>query len=151
MSTVEICVIVFGVIITISILATMSAIKKELRQKNILHAAQLDAMPVATVEYDEQEIIAHLDYIVTEAISTYILLNITSKQAYYINSKMEKEMIEKLQNDIPEQISATLLTKLCYIYSRDYVGKFIGQYIYMKITETIVDFNLNNQKNNGAK
>lgn len=133
-------IIIIGCIMVVATLGMVHALTVEIRQKNRLATLQ----PVVTVDYDENEILGHLDFIVGDTIDSYILLNITSKSIYYINSKMEIAMIKELQETIPERLSPTLLTKLCYIYNKDYIGHYIGQFIYFKITESIIRFNTEN-------
>jgi hypothetical protein len=141
MNGLMILLIVVTILNTIILTLGIVGVLNELRRKNNLSHNQ---PIIAPDDYKEDDIIAHLDYIVTQAIDNYVLFNVSAKQAYYINSKTEKEMIEKLQETIPEQISGTLLNKLCYIYNPSYVGTFLGEYIYMKITDFVINYNLQN-------
>ena len=100
---------------------------------------------IKDTEYDEQKIIAHIDYIINEALDRYVLLNIVPKNIYYINSKIEKDIINYLINTIPDRLSSALLSKLSLIYSNDYVPKFLGEHIYMVITNYVLEFNLNQE------
>lgn len=142
-----IIIICFFAIIAIAIVGLLNTLITQLKEKNRLESMQ----PIMTVEYKEDEILNHLDYIIMDALNIYTILNITSKSIYYINSKMEKEMIETIQNEIPEQLSPTLLTKLSYIYNTDYIGKFLGQHIYLVITQFVIDFNTQNGGNAKAE
>ena len=77
------------------------------------------------IKYDEKEIISHLEYLVSEVIDFYAIINLSSANIYYITSKMEKDMIETITN-------------------KDFVGKFIGEYIYLKVSELVVMYNTEN-------
>lgn len=99
-----------------------------------------DATPIV-VTYDEEETLKHLQYIVDEAIDEYVLYNITPVGVEYINSAIEQRMIDSLTTSIPERISPTLINKLGIIYNPEYVGKYIGSYIFMKVTEFVIAFN----------
>lgn len=95
------------------------------------------------VTYDEEQILKHLDYIVQEAIDQYVLYNIIPRDVAFINSQIESTMISELQDDIPNRISPTLLDQLSLIYNPDYIGRYIGGYLYMKVTDYVVSFNNN--------
>lgn len=96
------------------------------------------------IKYDEKEIIGHLEYLVSEVIDFYAIINLSSANIYYITSKMEKDMIETITNSVSERISQTLLDELSLIYNKDFVGKFIGEYIYLKVSEFVVMYNTEN-------
>lgn len=96
------------------------------------------------IKYDEKEIISHLEYLVSEVIDFYAIINLSSANIYYITSKMEKDMIETITNSVSERISQTLLDELSLIYNKDFVGKFIGEYIYLKVSEFVVMYNTEN-------
>ena len=53
-------------------------------------------------------------------------------------------MIETITNSVSERISQTLLDELSLIYNKDFVGKFIGEYIYLKVSEFVVMYNTEN-------
>ena len=91
--------------------------------------------------YNEEEIIAHLDYIINEALDTYVILNIHPKDIYYINTKMEDEMRQYLSETVPDRISRTLYVQLAFIYNNNYIGTFIGQHIYMVVLNYVTNFN----------
>ena len=96
------------------------------------------------VKYDEKEIIGHLEYLVSEVIDFYVIMNFSSKNIYYITSSLEKEMLDKITESVSERISPTLLSELEFIYNKDFVGKFIGEYIYLKVSEFVVVYNTEN-------
>lgn len=97
--------------------------------------------------YDENEIIKHLDYLITEGIEEYILLHINpNDNIHYINSKLETEIIDYLKKEIPERISSVLYDKLTFMYSEKYIGEFIGKRIYLSVTQYVLDFNVDNKK-----
>ena len=99
-------------------------------------------MIIRDTKYDEETIIAHLDYIINEALDEYNILHITPKQIYYINSKLETEIIEYLIDEIPKRLSKTLITHLNFIYNESYVGAFIGMRIYMTVLNWVLEFNV---------
>ena len=97
---------------------------------------------IRDTQYKEEDIIKHLDYIIKETLDEYIVFNIRPKQIYYINNKMEKQIIDYLSEEIPKRLSKTLLTHLSFIYNSDYVGEFIGRHIYMIVLEYVLDYNI---------
>ena len=51
---------------------------------------------IRDTQYKEEDIIKHLDYIIKETLDEYILLQIRPKQIFYINNKIETEIINYL-------------------------------------------------------
>jgi hypothetical protein len=51
--------------------------------------------------------------------------------------------VEYLVDVIPERISPALMAKLSLVYNRSYIPKFLGEHIYMIVTNYVLDFNLN--------
>lgn len=94
-------------------------------------------------KYDEKEIIAHLDYIITEAIDTYELFHIRPKNIFYINSKIEDEILATVSEQVSHRISKILMVQLAFIYSDSYIGEFIGSHIHLMVTEYVINFNTN--------
>lgn len=86
-----------------------------------------------------------LDKLINEVLEEYVILNIKPKDIYYINSKMENEMIESIKNEVSNRISILLLKKISYTHNEDYIGTFIGMRIYLVITNFVVEFNVNNK------
>ena len=106
-----------------------------------------DRAAIKDLLYDENEIIKHLDYLITEGIEEYILLHINpNDNIHYINSKLETEIIDYLKKEIPERISSVLYDKLTFMYSEKYIGEFIGKRIYLSVTQYVLDFNVDNKK-----
>lgn len=95
-------------------------------------------------KYNEDEIIKHLDYIINESINEYQLLTLIPKNISYINTKEERKILNHLADEIPNRISKTLYTHLSFIYDSDYIGEFLGKYIHMKVTNFVLNFNLDN-------
>ncbi len=93
-------------------------------------------------DYDEEKIIAHINYIIQEALDQYVLLNINPTNIYYINSKREKEILEYLTNTVPDRISPALMGKLSLMYNQSYVPTFLGNHIYMVVTNYVIQYNL---------
>lgn len=112
--------------------------------KNVLKREEL----IKSLDYNEEKIISHLNYIITEEVDRYIAYNISLKNIYYINTKQEKELIAKLIDTIPDMLSVSLVEQLELIYSKDYIGAFIGQYIYATVTNYVLSFNTNNLDKN---
>lgn len=94
-------------------------------------------------KYDEKEILAHLDYIITEAIDTYELFHIRPQNIFYINSKIENEILATVSEQVSHRISKTLMVQLAFIYSDSYIGEFIGSHIHLMVTEYVINFNTN--------
>ena len=134
-------ILLSGVIITMCI--GLYIFYKSDQNKIMMERNELNK-PQTIIEYDEEKIMQHLDYVINESIDNYVLFNIAPSDIHYITSSMEKTMLEELQSQIPEKLSNYLLTQLSYIYNTNYIGTFLGTYIYLKITEYVVDFNMNN-------
>lgn len=98
----------------------------------------------SSIKYDEEEIIKHLDYIVTEVISEYQLYNIAPAGIYYINSKDEEKMLEYVKDVSTKRISSTLIKQISYVYNEDYIGEYIANFIYLKVTAEVIKFNTAN-------
>lgn len=99
---------------------------------------------IRDTKYNEEDIIKHLDYIISEALDEYILLNIKPKNIYYINTKTENEIVKHLSEEIPKRISKTLLVHLAFIYDNSYIGQFIGKHIYMTVLNYVLNYNMEN-------
>lgn len=97
-----------------------------------------------SADYSEDKIIAHLDYIIHEALDEYAIFNINPRNLYYINSEMETKIIGELTNKVPERISETLMVNLSKVYSYGYIGELIGRRIYMLVLNYVLEFNLKN-------
>lgn len=97
---------------------------------------------IRDTNYNEEEIIKHLDYIINEALDEYNVLILAPKQIFYINSKIEKEIIDYLSEEIPKRISKVLMTHLTFIYNDSYIGTFIGRRIYMIVLNWVLEFNV---------
>ena len=99
---------------------------------------------IRTFEYDEGKIIKHLDYLITEEIDRYIILTLTPKNIYYINNNEQEKLTKHLVEVIPDRLSPYLLEQLAIVYDRDYIGEFLGQYIYAKVLDLVLKFNTKN-------
>jgi len=98
------------------------------------------------IDYDEDAIIKHLNFVIDESIDRYFLYEITPKRIEYINSTDENKMINSIQEDVSKKISDQLINQLGLIYNEDYIGTAIGEHIYAMCVERIVDFNVNHQR-----
>ena len=138
---IAILIIAIGVLLTaINNSFNSKAIRELKRKMNYL----MDNQTPTLVKYDEKEIIGHLEYLVSEVIDFYVIMNFSSKNIYYITSILEKEMLDKITESVSERISPILLSELEIIYNKDFVGKFIGEYIYLKVSEFVVVYNTEN-------
>ena len=97
------------------------------------------------MKFSEQEIITHLDFIMTEYLDYYVTMYITPKQVYYINKSMEDEMVKTLSEVIPTRISPTLYSQLSLIYDPSQIPKVIGEKLYLKMLEYVIEFNVQNE------
>ena len=98
-------------------------------------------LTILSGDYKEDAIIEHLNYVVSEALNQYVLLNIIPQNLYNINTKKEQEIIQYLSEEIPKRLSSDLIRKLSLIYNESYIGTFIGQYIYMTVANYVLEFN----------
>ena len=93
---------------------------------------------IRDTEYKEEDVIAHLDYIIKEALDEYTLLYLVPKDIQYINTRLEEEILNYMKEQVPNRISKTLLTHLSFIYNSDYLGDYLAMHIYL----AVVDFRL---------
>ena len=103
------------------------------------------------IQYSEQDILTHLDYIIQECLDYYIAMTLAPKRLSYISSSMETEMLDKLGETVQSRISPTLYSKLSLIYSADQIGIIIGEKIYTKVLEYIIQFNVENENKENKK
>jgi hypothetical protein len=121
---------------------TVNKLISYLRAKN---SVTVDTM-IRDTKYDEDEIIKHLDYIISEALSEYVILYINPQNVFYINSKLEDTMVEHLTEEVPKRLSKVLLTQLTFIYDEDYIGAFLGKHIYMTVVDYVLSYNMEHDK-----
>lgn len=93
-------------------------------------------------KYSEKDIIAHLDYIIMEVLDNYELLHIQPKSVYYINGKLEQEVLDHVSAEVSRRISKTLKTQLAFIYNEGFIGDFIGTRIYLMTVDYVLQHNL---------
>ena len=106
---------------------------------------------ISNTDYEEEKIIAHLDYIIQEALDYYKIMNIGTKFTTYINSKIENEILDYLADTVPDRLSGLLLSKLSLIYNHEYVNRFIAEHIYMIVTNFVLEFNTVNKLNESSE
>lgn len=99
-------------------------------------------MFINTIDYSEEKIMAHLNYIIQEAIDEYIVLVFNPKNMPHMTTAEENKMIDYLSAEIPKRLSEPLLEHLSYIYSKDYIGKFIGAQIYIAVMDYKINYNI---------
>ena len=100
------------------------------------------------IKYSEQDILTHLDFIITECLDYYIAMTFTPKNLYYINNNTETEIINKLGEIVPARISPTLYSQLSLIYDANQIASVIGEKIYTKVLEYVIQFNVQNEHKN---
>lgn len=103
------------------------------------------------IKFSGQDILSHLDFIITECLEYYTAIHLTPKNLYYINNQTETEMINALSEIVSARISPTLYSQLCLIYDSNQIASVIGEKIYIRVLEYVIQFNVNNQpkeKNN---
>lgn len=125
------------IVLVIILARFLKAARVYMGQKNDIKAREI----LKDIKYKEEEIIEHLDYIINEALDSYVLFNIKPKQISYINSKIENEIMNYLAEEVPGRISSTLYSQLAYIYNEDYIGSFIGTHIYMVVLQFRIEYN----------
>lgn len=103
------------------------------------------------LKFSEQEILSHLDFIIEECLDYYIAMHITPKQLYYINNSTETEIVNSLGQIVPDRISPTLYSQLSLIYDTNQIGTVIGEKIYTKVLEYVIQFNIQNEHMNKNK
>ena len=95
---------------------------------------------------DRKKILDQLDDLIKEILDEYVIFNITPKDVYYINTTMEKEIVDYVTLSVPERMSSLLLKKLELIYNYDYIGELIGHRSYFIIVDFILVFNTDKAK-----
>ena len=96
-------------------------------------------------DYSEESILAHIDFIIVEALNYYNIMNIASTQIPYISDRIQQELTDYLVNEVPNRVSPTLMKKLTLMYHPDYVSKFIAERIYMTVMSFVLNYNQGNQ------
>lgn len=140
----------FLIVAIILLVAIIISLKKLIPDFKRALQIREDSLVQAT-KYSEDEIIKHLDYIIAEALDEYVLLELSPKNIYYINSKLEDTIITHLSEEIPKRLSKTLYTHLSFIYNNDYLGEFIGKRIYITVLNYVCNFNIQNDSKTTAE
>lgn len=115
---------------------------KIMNSKNLM----LRDIEMYKINYSEQDIMNHLNFIIEECLDYYIAMILTPKQVYYINTTTEKEIISNLGEIVPKRISPTLYSKLSLIYDPNQIASVIGEKIYTKVLEYVIQFNVQNDR-----
>lgn len=95
------------------------------------------------IKFDDSAMNA-LDSLINEILAEYQILKLGTKELYYINSAMEQEILEYVQDEVSKRISTLLLKKLEYQYNKDYIGTAIGRRIYLSVLDFVLEFNTKN-------
>lgn len=98
-------------------------------------------------KYSEEDIINHLNYIINETLNNYIIMNIKPKNIYYITNAIENDINTALAELVPQKISPILYSQLSMIYDPNYIGRAIGEQIYMVVLNYVLNYNLENAQN----
>lgn len=98
-------------------------------------------------DYNEDKIVAHLDYIIYELLNYYNVFHIAPLNVFYITDSMQQEIINYLVQEVPKRISPSLMHKLTLIYNPGYISTFLGEHIYMIVINYVLNFNLNEAQN----
>ena len=123
--------------------ASTKRFTKVINSKNLM---QRD-MEMYKIKFSEQDILSHLDFIIEECLDFYIAMELTPKNLYYINNSLETEITNKLGEIIPSRISPTLYSQLSLIYDSNQIANVIGEKIYTKVLEYVIQFNVQNERN----
>ena len=143
--------LVFKIIYIILIIAVLGVIYTTARKfarianSKILFERDIE---MYKLQFSEQEILTHLDFIIEEYLDYYIAMNITPKRLYYINNTIETEIVNALGEAVPTRISPALYSKLSLIYDSSQIGTVIGEKIYTKVLEYVIQFNVSNETKN---
>lgn len=135
--------IILALLAIYTIYVSVNKIVKVINSKNLLTRD----IEMYKMKFSEVEILTHLDYIITECLDYYVAITLTPKGLYYINNAMETEMTNKLGELVPARISPTLYSQLSLIYDSSQVATVIGEKIYTKVLEYVIQFNVENEKN----
>ena len=120
---------IIWVVLAISTLVTLYIIARKfakiMNSKNLMERD----IEMYKIKYSEEEILYHLDFIITECLDYYIAMNLTPKNLYYINNSTETEIVTKLGEIVPSRISPTLYSQLSLVYDADQIASVIGEKI----------------------
>jgi hypothetical protein len=138
--TIKIIWIILAVLALYVIYTSVNKIVKVINSKNLLTRD----IEMFKMKFSEVEILSHLDFIITECLDYYIAMTLTPKDLYYINSRVETEIINTLGEIVPARISPTLYSQLSLIYDPEQIPTVIGEKIYTKVLEYVIQFNVQN-------
>lgn len=130
--------IIFWSIVIISILLINRRIKDYFQILRLRDAKQYN--------YDEQKILNHLNELILQNISQYVIFNISNKPNSYINTETQQKMIDHLINIIPNRLSSTLRDQLSLICAESNIGEYLAENIYMTVQNFTLEYNMNNSK-----
>ena len=142
---------IIWIILAICTLFTVYIIARKFAM--ILNSKNLMMRDIAMykMKFSEQEILTHLDYIIDEYLTYYITMYITPKNIYYITNPIETEIVKKLSETVPARISPTLYSQLSLIYDSNQIANVIGEKIYTKVLEFVLQFNIQNKNKKDDK
>lgn len=138
--------IIWAILAAITIHIIYISANKFVKVMNSKNLMQRD-IEMYKIKFSELEILNHLNFIIEECLEYYIMMNITPKDLYYINNNAETEMVNKLGELVPARISPTLYSQLSLIYDENQIATVIGEKIYAKVLEYVIEFNVNNEHN----
>ena len=92
-----------------------------------------------------------MDYIINDTLDQYVIFQLQPKNVYYINNKIEEEIINYMTDHIPDKLSNTLMQQLRLVYNEEYVAEFIASRIYMAVLNYVIEYNVNNSPEKNDK
>ena len=134
--------IILALLILYTVYVSVNKIVKVVNSKNLL----MRDIEMFKMKFSEEEILNHLDFIITECLDYYVAMTLTPKGLYYINTQLETEITNNLGEIVSARISPTLYSQLTLIYDPSQISNVIGEKIYTKVLEYVVQFNVQNGK-----
>lgn len=136
--------IIYIILVVIALAVIYSIARKFAKIMNSKNLMERD-IEMYKINYSEVAILSHLDFIITECLDYYIAMELTPKNLYYINNAAETEIVNKLGEIVPSRISPTLYSQLSLVYDSSQIASVIGEKIYTKVLEYVIEFNVQNE------
>ena len=139
--------IIYIILIISALIIVNQTAKKFARIMNSRNLMERD-IEMYKMNYSEQDILSHLEFIIDECLEYYVAINLAPKSLYYINNTTETEIVNKLGEIVPSRISPTLYSQLSLIYDSNQIASVIGEKIYLKVLGYVIEFNVQNEAKN---
>ena len=123
-----------------------SVIANYLRAKIIIEREQSQLF-----DFNEEAIIKHLEFIISEAFNQYLLFNLVPSNIYYIKKEKETEIINYMIDKVANMISPTLYNQLKFIYHPKFINEAIASHIHLVVLNYVIEFNTSNNEKQQAK